>query len=164
MSSGDEEATGAITYRRPVPHDDSPADRSPAEAGLPGLTACALCAGETLDGVDDLPGGQAERLRRLADGGVARLTFVDCLDECERGDVVVARPTAHCRRAGVAPVWFERLAGDGPTAALAGWLRQGGPGGGPPPAALRDLVIDRGTADDDAPAHDGDTPAHVHTA
>lgn len=169
MSGGHDEATGAVAYRRPVPHDDSPADRVPADGSLPGLTACALCAGETLEGVDDLPGGQAERLRRLAGEGVARLTFVDCLDECERGDVVVARPTAHCRRAGVAPVWFERLAGDAPTAALADWLRRGGPGGGPPPAVLRGLVLDRATAADDAAAgdaasHDGDASAHVHTA
>lgn len=164
MSGGDAESASAITYRRPVPHDDSPADRAPADGSLPGLTACALCAGETLEGVDDLPGGQAERLRRLAETGVARLTFVDCLDECERGDVVVARPTAHCRRAGVAPVWFERLAGDDATEALAAWLRRGGPGGGPPPADLRALVIDRGTADVDAPALDGDAPPHVHAA
>ncbi|MDC7122618.1 hypothetical protein OMK64_13840 [Cellulomonas fimi] len=147
-----------------MPHDDSPADLSRADGSLPGLTACALCAGETLEGVDVLPGGQAERLRRLAETGVARLTFVDCLDECERGDVVVARPTAHCRRAGVAPVWFERLAGDEPTEALAAWLRRGGPGGGPPPAVLRDLVIDRGLADGEAPTLDGDAPTHVHIA
>ncbi|MBX9245835.1 hypothetical protein ICW40_13585 [Actinotalea ferrariae] len=123
---------------------------------MPGLTACSLCAGETLVGIDPLPGGQAERLRRLADEGVARLTFVECLDECERGDVVVARPTAHCRRAGVAPVWFERLAGDDATDALATWLRAGGPGAGRPPAPLDELVIDRS-----APAQDD---AHVHTA
>ena len=115
---------------------------------VPGLTACSLCAGETLEGVDPLPGGQAERLHRLAAAGTARLTWVECLDECERGDVVVARPAGRCRRSGAAPVWFERLAGDHPTAALDGWLRAGGPGAAPVPAALDALVVERASADD----------------
>lgn len=109
----------------------------------PGLTACALCAGETLGHRDPLPGGQAERLRRLADDGVARLTLVDCLDECERGDVVVARPTAGCRRSGATPVWFERLAGDDATAELESWLRAGGPGRAPLPPALEPHALER---------------------
>lgn len=110
---------------------------------VPGLTACSLCAGETLAAVDPLPGGQAERLRRLADAGAARLTFVECLDECERGDVVVVRPTGRCRRAGARPVWLERLAGEDATGALETWLRAGGPGPEPVPAALEGLVIER---------------------
>ncbi|MBO3103398.1 hypothetical protein [Cellulomonas fengjieae] len=110
---------------------------------VPGLTACSLCAGETLDGTDPLPGGQAERLRRLADTGAARLTWVECLDECERGDVVVARPAGRCRRAGAAPVWFERLAGEDLTSSLGTWLRAGGPGAAPVPSALGGLVVDR---------------------
>ncbi|NKY06203.1 hypothetical protein HF998_04310, partial [Cellulomonas hominis] len=61
------------------------------ERALPGVTACSLCAGETLGDGDPLPGGQMARLRALADRGAARLTLVECLDECERGDVVVAR-------------------------------------------------------------------------
>lgn len=125
---------------------------------MPGLTACALCAGETLAATDALPGGQAERLRRLAASGVVRLTFVDCLDECERGDVVVARPTPGCRRAGASPVWFERLAGDGMTATLEAWLRAGGPGAAALPGALGDLVVDRAG---DVP--DADVP-HEHSA
>ncbi|NNH06671.1 hypothetical protein HLB10_06110 [Cellulomonas fimi] len=118
---------------------------------MPGLTACALCAGETAGGSDPLPGGQAERLRRLAADGAARLTFVDCLDECERGDVVVARPCSSQRRAGVVPVWFERLSGDDATADLEGWLRAGGPGAAEVPAGLADLVLPR-TADVDEAA------------
>lgn len=118
---------------------------------MPGLTACALCAGETAGDADPLPGGQAERLRRLAAEGSARLTFVDCLDECERGDVVVARPASRCRQAGAGPVWFERLSGDDATGALAGWLRDGGPGAAPVPDALVGFVLPR-TADVDEPS------------
>lgn len=111
----------------------------------PGLTACALCAGETLGDDDALPGGQRARLERLGERGVARLTFVDCLDECERGDVVVARPTAAQRAAGARPVWFERLAGDQSTGTLGRWLEDGGPGAAAVPVALADHVLARGS-------------------
>jgi (2Fe-2S) ferredoxin len=111
----------------------------------PGLTACALCAGETLGDADPLPGGQLARLRALAESGVARLTTVDCLDECERGDVVVARPSARRRGDGAGPVWFERLAGPEVTAELGGWLRAGGPGAAPVPGGLVGRVVERAT-------------------
>lgn len=116
---------------------------TPPARPLPGLTACSLCSGETLADRDPAPEGQLGRLRRLAADGVARLTLVECLDECERGDVVVARPSATARGAGAAPVWFERLAGDGATADLRGWLTEGGPGAAPLPDGLADLVVRR---------------------
>lgn len=118
---------------------------SHANRRTPGLTACSLCVGETLEGVDLLEGGQAERLRRLAADGVATLAWVECLDECERGDVVVARPSPAARRTSGAarPVWFERLAGDAATSALASWLRSGGPGT-ELPEPIAPLTIDRG--------------------
>lgn len=108
----------------------------PRLAGAPRLTACALCAGETLEGVDPLPGGQRARLDRLVADGVTRVTYVECLDECERGDVVVARPSAAQRARGTGPVWLERIAGDALTAELERWLRAGGPGACPVPMAL----------------------------
>lgn len=123
------------------PAHDRPDDR-------PGLTACALCAGETLGAADPLPGGQLARLRALASAGVARLTTVDCLDECERGDVVVARPSARRRGDGAAPVWFERLAGPEVTAELDGWLRAGGPGAAAVPGALAERVVERTTPEE----------------
>jgi (2Fe-2S) ferredoxin len=92
---------------------------------------------------DPLPGGQLARLRRLEADGVARLTLSECLDECERGDVVVARPTAVARGTAGRPVWFERLAGDEPTATLCRWLGEGGPGAVPLPEALGPYVIGR---------------------
>ena len=112
----------------------------------PGLTACSLCAGETLGALDPLPGGQLARLRRLQSRDVARLTLSECLDECDRGDVVVARPTAAGRASGARPVWFQRLAGDDPTDALGTWLGSGGPGLAPLPAELTSHVIDRSLA------------------
>lgn len=112
-------------------------------ADRPRLTACSLCAGETLAGVDPHPGGQRARLDRLAADGVARITYVECLDECERGDVVVARPSPTRRASGVRPVWFERLAGDALTGELQRWLNDGGPGAVPLPDRLAAIQIGR---------------------
>jgi len=127
-----------------------PAPETPPARPLPGLTACSLCSGETLGDGDPAPGGQLGRLRRLAADGVARLTLVECLDECERGDVVVARPSAPCREAGAAPTWFERLAGERATAELRGWLADGGPGASPLPEGLAGLVVRRDATEDAA--------------
>jgi (2Fe-2S) ferredoxin len=123
----------------------------------PGMTACSLCSGETLDGRDPLAGGQRTRLERLAADGIAHLTFAECLDECERGDVVVVRPAPAARRAAAArPVWFERLAGDEATGELRRWLADGGPGVAPLPATLNGHVI---TKDDAGSATAGADPA-----
>ena len=93
------------------------------------------------------------RLRAVAQRGAARLTLVECLDECERGDVVVARPSAPCRRAGARPVWFERLAGERSTAVLEAWLRDGGPGTRPvPPELAEHVILRRADAQEDVAA------------
>lgn len=126
------------------------------------MTACALCAGETLEGVDPLPGGQRARLDRLEADGVTRVTYVECLDECERGDVVVVRPSATQRARRTGPVWFERLAGDAPTAELERWLRGGGPGACPLPAALAAHRIDRTGEPPAEPAEDRGAHAVDH--
>ncbi|WP_125776596.1 hypothetical protein [Antribacter gilvus] len=118
-------------------------------ATTPGLTACSLCAGETLGSCDPLPGGQLARLRALESDGVARLALAECLDECERGDVVVARPSSAGREVAGRPVWFERLAGDEPTTRLREWLATGGPGVAELPAELRPLVINRSAESQD---------------
>ncbi|GAB3169020.1 hypothetical protein GCM10027059_33010 [Myceligenerans halotolerans] len=123
---------------------------SPTEQSItstPGLTACSLCAGDTLGRRDPAPGGQRARLERLEAEGVARLTLSECLDECERGDVVVARPSAAGRASAGRPVWFERLAGDEQTATLRSWLIAGGPGAAAVPNDLAPLVIKRQVGD-----------------
>ncbi|WP_315092808.1 hypothetical protein [uncultured Cellulomonas sp.] len=99
--------------------------------------------GETLGDSDERAGGQLARLRELDSLGVARLTLAECLDECNRGDVIVARSARSGRRRSGRPVWLERVAGDELTGALANWLDQGGPGRAPMPASLEPLVIDR---------------------
>lgn len=103
---------------------------------LPGVTACSLCAGETLGDGASGRDRQLARLGRLSEEGLARVTFVECLDRCERGDVVVARPSVVGRARGGSPVWFERLAGEPADDALRTYLREGGPGIGDVPHAL----------------------------
>ena len=142
------------------PREDGEGDGRRASRDVPGLTACGLCSGETLGGRDPLVGGQRARLDRLAACGVARLTYVDCLDECERGDVVVARPSPGRRADGARPVWFERLAGEELTSELERWLADGGPGARPVPEALAALGIAR-TGE---PEPEPDTHAHEHHA
>lgn len=136
-----------------------PAPR-PGAPDVPRLTACSLCSGETLAGVDALPGGQRARLDRLATTGVTRITYVECLDECERGDVVVARPSASQRAKGVGPVWFERLAGDLLTRELERWLIDGGPGARPVPGRLAGLTVRR--TGEPVASPDVDHSAHHH--
>lgn len=139
-----------VGYRPPVHSTDAGAPT----ASLPGLTACSLCAGETLGDHDPSPDGQLGRLRALADAGLARLSLVECLDECERGDVVVVRPSREGRTCGGRPVWFEQLAGEERSAGLAAWLGDGGPGLAPLPGALEPVVIVRRA--DDTVATDDD--------
>jgi hypothetical protein len=115
-----------------MPHRDDPRP--------PGLTACGLCAGETLG---EGPEGQIGRLRDLAARDLASLHEVECLDQCNRGDVVVVRPCPSGRRRGGRPVWFSGLAGPDRTAELEEWLRAGGPGESVLPAALAPLRIVR---------------------
>ncbi|KQY25290.1 hypothetical protein ASD16_07660 [Cellulomonas sp. Root485] len=110
---------------------------------MPGLTVCSLCVGETLGDADGRRGGQLARLRELEAVGAARLTLAECLDECDRGDVIVARSARSARRRSARPVWLERVAGDELTASLTTWLARGGPGQAPLPAALEAHVIDR---------------------
>lgn len=111
-----------------------------SDTSRPGLTACVLCAGDSLGADDPLPGGQLARLQSLAARGCARLRTVECLDVCEQ-DVVVVRPSPRGRRAGGRPVWFSGLAGDGATSALEAWLDAGGPGLAPLPGAIAPLVV-----------------------
>lgn len=118
------------------------------ETRPPGLTACGLCAGETLGDRDDHPLGQLGRLRDVAASGLAALHEVECLDQCNQGDVVVVRPSPAGRRRGGRPVWFSGLAGEERTAALEQWLRDGGPGTSDVPTALASLRIERDDPDE----------------
>ncbi len=115
---------------------------------LPGLTVCGLCAGETLGEADPRRDGQLGRLRDIAARGAATLHEVECLDQCNQGDVVVVRPCALERRRGGRPVWFSGIAGDEQTELLEEWLCQGGPGRSDVPQPLMAKKIDRAAGAD----------------
>jgi len=92
------------------------------------LTVCGTCAGETRGGDEAERARQLAALRALADRHGAGLTVVDCLDACERGDVVVVRPSPLGRAAGATPVWLNKIADPARIADLGRWLGEGGPG------------------------------------
>lgn len=109
---------------------------------VPGVTACSLCAGETLGDGDPAPGGQLLRLGLMCRAGGWTLTEAECLAECERGDVVVVRPRPDAGEL-VRPHWFAGLAGADLTASLGRWLAEGGPGVSRPEPDLESLRLAR---------------------
>lgn len=120
---------------------------------VPGVTVCSRCAGETLRDSDPAPGGQLVRLSLMCRAGGWTLTEVECLDKCDRGDVVVVRPSPDKRELG-RPQWFAGLAGQDLTAALDRWLAGGGPGIARPEPALEALRLARtDRPGDQAPGH-----------
>jgi hypothetical protein len=53
---------------------------------------------------------------------------VDCLDACERANVIVVQPSAEGRRAGGRPVWLGEVNDPDATGDIAAWIEKGGPG------------------------------------
>jgi hypothetical protein len=101
---------------------------NPDRADRPTVTVCRGCCCGTekkRPGVD-----HAARLDALEEllGDDARMRVTDCLGPCERSDVVVVSPSPSARRAGARPVWLGRLNGRHESAAIADWVRAGGPG------------------------------------
>ncbi|MCV2394658.1 hypothetical protein OEB99_10095 [Actinotalea sp. M2MS4P-6] len=107
---------------------------------VPGLTVCRSCAGERLG---DGRAGQEAQLARYAaieEAGVARITAVDCLDQCGKGDAIVVRPVRE-HRATAGPVWLAGLVTPDATQALRAWLAAGGPGHSALPTVLAPYVV-----------------------
>lgn len=68
--------------------------------------------------------------------GVARVRRVDCLDACERANVVVVQPSAEGRRAGGRPVWLGLVNDLDAAGDISSWIAAGGPGLAEPPDVL----------------------------
>jgi (2Fe-2S) ferredoxin len=73
---------------------------------------------------------------RQALKGVAQVRVSDCLDACERANVVVVQPSAAGRAAGGRPVWLGLVNDTDAAEDVAAWLRAGGPGLTDPPCVL----------------------------
>jgi (2Fe-2S) ferredoxin len=70
----------------------------------------------------------------IGDAGQVRTS--ECLDACERSNVVVVGPSPGGRRAGARPVWLSGVLHPGTVAEIVEWVRQGGPGVHDPPGFL----------------------------
>ena len=68
----------------------------------------------------------------------ARLVVADCLDACDRSNVVVVRPRGRGRPR---PVWLGDVLDEARTQAVAAWATAGGPGAAALPEALETCVF-----------------------
>ena len=95
------------------------------------VTVCrdCCCGGPKVTGVD-----HDDQLARLREAVPVRVS--ECLDVCERANVVVVQPSATGRAAGARPVWLGWVNDAGATADIAAWARAGGPGCAEPPPIL----------------------------
>ena len=92
------------------------------------VTVCrGCCCGTAAKHPDVDHDDQLHQFRRSL-AGSARVHVSDCLDACERSNVVVVTPSPAGRRAGGRPAWFGEVLDPSSTAHLAGWAAAGGPG------------------------------------
>lgn len=102
---------------------------APASAAArPTVTVCRGCCCGTPAKVPRLDHeAQLTDLRtRLA--GVAMVRRTDCLDACERANVIVIQPSAEGRKAGGRPVWLGQVNDSDAAADITTWVENGGPG------------------------------------
>jgi (2Fe-2S) ferredoxin len=105
-------------------------------AARPTVTVCRGCCCGTPAKVPrlDHEAQLADLRARLA--GAATVRRTDCLDACERANVIVVQPSAEGRRAGGRPVWLGQVNDPGAAADIAAWIRDGGPGLADAPGVL----------------------------
>ena len=100
------------------------------------VTVCrGCCCGTQAKHPDIDHDGQVDQLRHGLDG-TARVRVSDCLDACERSNVVVVTPSPAGRRAGGRAVWLGEVLDPVSTADIARWASAGGPGLADRPQAL----------------------------
>ncbi|MFD7534750.1 (2Fe-2S) ferredoxin domain-containing protein [Streptomyces sp. NPDC059819] len=115
--------------------------RSKQAAPLPGAArpAVTVCRGCCCGPAAKVP--RLDHEAQLADlrtslAGVAMVRRVDCLDACERANVIVIQPSAEGRRAGGRPIWLGQVNDPGAVAEISAWVTNGGPGLADPPDIL----------------------------
>jgi len=104
-------------------------------AAQPMVTVCRGCC----CGTPKVPGlDHAAQLRDLRDAldGIATVRATDCLDACERANVIVVQPSAAGRKAGGRPVWLGLVNDSDATGDITAWIENGGPGISEPPDTL----------------------------
>lgn len=73
-------------------------------------------------------------------GPGAALVHVDCLWACDLSNVIVVNPAPAAREAGARPAWVPHVNTHERAAALARWVRDGGPGAADPPHELGEIL------------------------
>ncbi|MYT73599.1 MULTISPECIES: (2Fe-2S) ferredoxin domain-containing protein [unclassified Streptomyces] len=115
--------------------------RAAAPDGAPGgarctVTVCRGCCCGTPAKVPHLDHAAQLADLRSALAGVAMIRRTDCLDACERANVIVVQPSPEGRRAGGRPVWLGQVNDPGAAADITAWVEAGGPGLADPPGVL----------------------------
>ncbi|CAL9371376.1 (2Fe-2S) ferredoxin domain-containing protein [Streptomyces pilosus] len=108
-------------------------------AARPTVTVCRGCCCGTAEVPGQDHAAQLRALRRALDG-TATVRVTDCLDACERANVVVVQPSAEGRGNGGRPVWLGLVNDPDTTADIVTWVEEGGPGLTDPPGIL-DLCV-----------------------
>jgi len=109
--------------------------RRQGPAGLLVTVCRGCCCGTAAKHPDVDHDAQLDQLRRGLPE-TTRMRVSDCLDACERSNVVVVTPSAAGRRAGGRPVWLGEVLDPCSTTDLAAWAAAGGPGLADPSQAL----------------------------
>ena len=104
--------------------------RAVPEAGTPRpmVTVCRGCCCGTPAKVPRLDHEAQLTDLRTQLAGVAMVRRTDCLDACERANVIVIQPSPEGRRAGGRPVWLGQVNDPEAAADITTWVKNGGPG------------------------------------
>ncbi|GAA1369540.1 (2Fe-2S) ferredoxin domain-containing protein [Streptomyces beijiangensis] len=105
-------------------------------AARPTVTVCRDCCCGSAAKVSHLDHEAQLADLRTSLTGVALVRRVDCLDACERANVIVVQPSPEGRRAGGRPVWLGQVNDPGAAADITAWVTNGGPGLAEPPDIL----------------------------
>jgi (2Fe-2S) ferredoxin len=115
----------------------SPRRAAPAPGPTrPTVTVCRGCCCGTPAKVQRLNHEAQLADLRTSLAEVAMVRRVDCLDACERANVIVVQPSAEGRQAGGRPIWLGQVNDPDAATDITNWVTAGGPGLAEPPAVL----------------------------
>ncbi|MFE9570555.1 (2Fe-2S) ferredoxin domain-containing protein [Streptomyces sp. NPDC006692] len=97
-------------------------------AARPTVTVCRGCCCGTPAKVPRLDHEAQLTDLRTQLATVATVRRTDCLDACERANVIVIQPSAEGRKAGGRPVWLGQVNDPGAADDITTWVKNGGPG------------------------------------
>ncbi|WP_198358701.1 (2Fe-2S) ferredoxin domain-containing protein [Streptomyces fildesensis] len=102
----------------------------------PTVTVCRGCCCGTAQKIPRLDHEAQLTDLRTSLARVATVRCTDCLDACERANVIVTQPSAEGRKAGGRPVWLGQVNDPNAAADITTWVENGGPGLADPPGNL----------------------------